>query len=254
MPLVAGANSNGGIGMNRVFHIGFTALTFFGLTGAAHAANLLTNGSFEQPALAASGANMAYYWPGATVMPGWTVDMKPGAGPSIQLTHNSAFPALIGTDGVQWLDLTGNVGRGGGVLSDAVATAAGVDYELSFDVGAFFAQISFGAATVDLFVNNALAGSYTVLPPARDGVNWQRFTYSFAGTGAPVRVGLYASLDPASSNLGVGLDNVVLDVKPAIGPVAPGVPEPASWAMLIAGFGLAGTALRRRRAQASNAA
>jgi hypothetical protein len=30
-------------------------------------------------------------------------------------------------------------------------------------------------------------------------------------------------------------------------PVTPGVPEPASWAMLIAGFGLTGAAMRRRR-------
>lgn len=29
---------------------------------------------------------------------------------------------------------------------------------------------------------------------------------------------------------------------------APGIPEPASWALMIGGFGLAGTALRRRRA------
>jgi hypothetical protein len=29
--------------------------------------------------------------------------------------------------------------------------------------------------------------------------------------------------------------------------VDPGVPEPASWAMLIAGFGLTGAAMRRRR-------
>jgi len=31
------------------------------------------------------------------------------------------------------------------------------------------------------------------------------------------------------------------------GPEPAGVPEPASWAMLVAGFGLAGSALRRRR-------
>jgi hypothetical protein len=31
-------------------------------------------------------------------------------------------------------------------------------------------------------------------------------------------------------------------------PVTDGVPEPASWALMIAGFGLAGAALRRQRA------
>jgi microcystin-dependent protein len=33
--------------------------------------------------------------------------------------------------------------------------------------------------------------------------------------------------------------------------VSPGVPEPASWALMIGGFGLAGVALRRRRAAAA---
>lgn len=37
-------------------------------------------------------------------------------------------------------------------------------------------------------------------------------------------------------------DNVVLDA-----PVISGVPEPTTWAMMIAGFGLAGAAIRRRR-------
>lgn len=40
-------------------------------------------------------------------------------------------------------------------------------------------------------------------------------------------------------------DNVVLDA-----PVVSGVPEPTTWALMITGFGLAGTALRRRRRQA----
>ena len=40
------------------------------------------------------------------------------------------------------------------------------------------------------------------------------------------------------------LDNFVIDQAPAVG----GIPEPASWALLIAGFGLLGAAMRRRRA------
>jgi hypothetical protein len=37
-----------------------------------------------------------------------------------------------------------------------------------------------------------------------------------------------------------------IEVSPGLVPVA-GVPEPASWAMMIAGLGLAGAAVRRRR-------
>jgi hypothetical protein len=44
-----------------------------------------------------------------------------------------------------------------------------------------------------------------------------------------------------------GIDNFSLAAVPVvIGPTI-GVPEPASWALMIAGFGLAGAALRRRR-------
>lgn len=38
------------------------------------------------------------------------------------------------------------------------------------------------------------------------------------------------------------LDNVVLDALPSVG----GVPEPASWALLLGGFGAVGVAMRRR--------
>ncbi len=42
-----------------------------------------------------------------------------------------------------------------------------------------------------------------------------------------------------------GLDGISFNVAPS--PPVGGVPEPASWAMLIAGFGLTGAAMRRRR-------
>ncbi len=45
----------------------------------------------------------------------------------------------------------------------------------------------------------------------------------------------------------VAIDNIAYDLSP----VAAGVPEPASWALLIAGFGLVGAAARRRRGFAS---
>ncbi len=49
-------------------------------------------------------------------------------------------------------------------------------------------------------------------------------------------------IGPGSGNFAVW-DDFTFDSSPAVG----GVPEPASWAMLIAGFGLVGAAARRRR-------
>ena len=53
------------------------------------------------------------------------------------------------------------------------------------------------------------------------------------------------SLD--GGNISAVLDTVTLDVTSGAGTA---VPEPATWTMMIAGFGLVGGALRRRRAPA----
>jgi hypothetical protein len=44
-----------------------------------------------------------------------------------------------------------------------------------------------------------------------------------------------------------GVDNIVFESRPVEGGGSGAVPELASWAMLIAGFDLAGGAMRRRR-------
>ncbi|HEY1125363.1 MAG TPA: PEPxxWA-CTERM sorting domain-containing protein [Sphingobium sp.] len=210
------------------------------------AANLLTNGSFENPVLSTLSTNIAFYGNGSTAITGWTVDMRPGSTSNyVQLTNNSQFGGLNASDGIQFLDLTGITGRGAGVLSNAVATSSSLDYVVSFDVGAVFYTGSYGTATVDLLINGALAGSFTVQPPGSNGFNWQRFSYAFSGDNSPVRIGLYASFSQGSSDLGVGLDNVVLESRER---QAPSVPEPASWAMMIGGFAIAGAAMRRRGA------
>ncbi|MBT2186741.1 PEP-CTERM sorting domain-containing protein [Sphingobium sp. H33] len=48
----------------------------------------------------------------------------------------------------------------------------------------------------------------------------------------------------------LALDVVGWDLKQA-SPPTPGVPEPATWAMMIGGFALAGVAMRRRKVAVS---
>jgi len=223
------------------------AAAFLCLASAAPAlsSSLLTNGGFESPDIGSA----AYYGAGVTTITGWTVALQPGtpAGTQIQFTDNAGFCALgvCASEGSQFLDLTGVVGRGGGVVSNGFATTLGATYAVSFDVGAFLVagQGSFGDATVDLFIDDAFVASFTnVLSRTTVGTEWERFSRNFTGTGKAMTVGLFASLSTGSSNLGVGLDAVSVDL------IAPprAVPEPASWAMMIAGFGLLGAVMRRR--------
>jgi PEP-CTERM motif len=55
--------------------------------------------------------------------------------------------------------------------------------------------------------------------------------------------GIVLQWGPDSNN--GGLDNIRFDVRRIVGPA---VPEPATWAMMLAGFGIVGGAMRRRRA------
>lgn len=56
---------------------------------------------------------------------------------------------------------------------------------------------------------------------------------------------------PPASDYTIKIVNQQDVIETITGPAQmPGVPEPAAWALIIAGFGAAGAALRRRRAQA----
>lgn len=81
-----------------------------------------------------------------------------------------------------------------------------------------------------------------------DGVN-HIFSASYAGSGI-IPAGTYIGFEDLWKggdfnyfDLSFVFQNVATEEVPAVG----GVPEPSSWAMLIAGFGLTGGAMRRRR-------
>jgi hypothetical protein len=59
------------------------------------------------------------------------------------------------------------------------------------------------------------------------------------------------NLSGPTTGLSITPTSLVIAAAPVVTPPTGGVPEPASWAMMITGFGLAGAALRRRRLAAA---
>jgi len=96
--------------------------------------NLITNGSFETPVVPVGG--FTNYLSGSTLITGWTV-----VGPEASIVNGSyvslgeLFPAK---DGVQWLDLTGDLSKAVEGVQQTVTTTPGTSYTLSFWVGNVF--------------------------------------------------------------------------------------------------------------------
>lgn len=126
--------------------------------------------------------------------------------------------------------------------SATMNVAAGFDTGFSFFYSAFqnaFVNVYSGLngtgtllATLGLTTNFNNGGC--VGDPTGDACHWDAVGVTFAGVAHSVDFGGVANQ--------AGFDNITLGSD-----VAGGVPEPSTWALLIAGFGLAGVSLRRRR-------
>lgn len=207
----------------------------------AHAATLLTNGSFETPVVAAG--NFTSIPVGSALLTGWSVIGPAGAAVSpVSTTFSQNGVAFVAQDGAQWLDLTGfNVNSTEGV-SQSVATTAGNQYQVSYFVGNTTGGGIFGtSSTVNVLINGVQTFSDTNSTVSPASQNWQQFTHTFFASGASTTLA-FVNADPASDNNN-GLDNVVLL---DLGPVG-AVPEPETYALLLAGLGLLGFTARRSK-------
>lgn len=160
------------------------------------------------------------------------------------------------------VDLDGSPGPGTLTSYASFAFNSGDIVRLSLDVSGnqriagqsdnFFAGYSFGGVTTDIFdigFSNG-AGDVILVPTLSD--EGFRFTFSdIAGDDPFSTRTLFFTAGQAGSltfnfgslsadNVGPIVDNVFLDITTA-------VPEPATWAMMILGFGLVGGAMRRRK-------
>ena len=197
--------------------------TLVGLTLAAAAShgfastNLVTNGSFE--------ANLV---PGAFInstvqsISNWTV----GVG-NVDLV-GSLWSAASGVNSV---DLNGSKK---GEIHQTLTTVAGQTYQFSFELAGNFQG---GTAIKYLSVNVGPSGLYSFDTTGKSAGNmgWTTYNTTFVAVSSATVLSFASNTRGA---YGPAIDNVSVTA----------VPEPESFAMLLAGLGLMGMIARRRKA------
>jgi hypothetical protein len=201
---------------------------------AAHA-NLLSNGSFELGSFVNQGNDTMSLAAGSSVITGWTVvtDTTAWIGPT------NPF-GLTASDGSFFLDLTNyQTGAPFAGMSQVIATTPGATYSLSFDLGG-----STFWGRPDAITASAAGTSATFTTPLTGTNNdWQHVSMQFTASSSSTTV----LLQGVTGWQYIGLDNASVDL------VSAPVPEPGTWALMLAGLGVVG-AIARRRAERSGRA
>jgi len=186
-----------------------------GANAFAAPVELLVNGSFEANLQATN------TWANYANLTGWT-----GGSHGIELRNNVAGAAA---DGVNFVELDTSKNSS---MSQSVQTVLGQQYTLTFQfenrpgvaISSQGLSVDWGGAEI-AHVNNSLNG------------NWETRSYSLIGDGSAMKLKFIAT--GTSDSYGTSLDNVSLTAA---------VPEPETYAMLLAGLGLVGVIARRRKA------
>jgi PEP-CTERM motif len=198
------------------------ALLALPLLASAAAPNLVVNGSFESLAVG-NGS-----WASTATLTGWSLLAGPGTG--FEVRNGAVGAAYDGKNFIE-LDTTGNTTIG---QSFSGLTAGGV-YQLAF---AYSPRIGQPSTTngIEVLWNGVQLGS-TMTGTASGAHNWQVYQFNVVATGASDLLS-FRSVG-TSDSLGGSLDAVSL---------VSSVPEPGSFALLLAGLGTVGMLSRRRRA------
>lgn len=197
----------------RAFLVGVIATS--GLVIAPAKAATIVNGSFEDGTGAAIFA-------GSAGLAGWTI--------------NSGYVnrrVVSATDGAYSIDLAGGSNSS---ISQSIDTMIGQEYNITFSLSG---NKDGGPKTHTMIVSvtgsSDQAYSFVTQPNA-NGYNWATHTYVFTATSTSSLL-TFAAADNPNNAYGPMIDKVSIAA----------VPEPASWAMLIAGFGMVGASMRRRK-------
>jgi hypothetical protein len=208
--------------MSRVLYGALAAFALAGFAATGAQAGIV-NGNFESVT--------------GTSPDGWSI--SPGT--EIQDLTGADYIPCCGTTGTaaELANHFASFGPGNvpniSTLSQSIATTTNAQYTLSFDAGAL------GSGSEDIIAavydGATLIQSLTLTTTANNNLDttFSAQSLSFTATGAATNVVFSAVGD------GINIDPVIDNVSVA------GVPEPASWAMMLVGFGGLGAAMRSAR-------
>lgn len=198
---------------------------------AAHAVSI-QNASFEQfnPGLDPAGFFTTL---SGNQLPGWTID----SGTTVD--HIGGYWQASPGGGSNSLDLNGN---GVSAIQQTLSgLSAGTEYIVSFFISGN-PDNGFGpnapnpkVAQLTLGGTSAMVSYTLTAANSRSNMLWEQVSYSFVADNSGEALLRLASV--SGNAFGLALDNFSITA----------VPEPATWMMMIMGFGIAGMAIRRRK-------
>lgn len=162
-------------GLNKIIAPLMLALALVGPAGSATAANLLVNGSFEQPGC--SDSCVLDTTVKANFITGWTTFLS-GAE---YFNMRASIPGSAAAEGAVIVDLANNVYSNGGGIQQNFATVIGAKYRLTFSMGNSMYANRSGDGVVQVKVAGQTALFNT--PTVKGGVvEWITVTYDFTAT------------------------------------------------------------------------
>lgn len=192
------------------------------MAATAAPTELVANGSFE------SNLQSASTWHQYISLTGWTENIDPNG---VELRNDVGGKAFDGSNYIE-LDTFANSS-----ISQNIDTAAGQNYNLRFSYSPR-ARIAANSNGIEVFWNGTSQGIFTGDGIGNTGNVWIIETLSLAGGGGGL---LSFKAVGQSDAFGGSLDAVSVMKVTA-------VPEPETYAMMLAGLGILGYVTRRRKA------
>lgn len=193
---------------------------------AAASTNLITNGGFESNSANFTSGGYITLGLGSNALTGWTI-----TGDSVDLINAYWTPS----QGQFSLDLSGDYD---GAISQTFNTVIGQKYLVSFDMAGNPDDINDTIKFLHVGLSQQPLYTFDTAERTHDHMGWRTKSFVFQAVDTRSTLHFAGSQDSA---YGVALDNISVTA----------VPEPETFAMLLAGLGLVGVAARRKRQAAA---